>query len=260
MRHIFRAMARGGSINGATTLQRRGDSSGTGIISITKPRPGELVSSPPADSPRPSSWPYVLAPAGETEQLMDMYFSDAGLLYPYIHEATFRETYQQLKRHNFRGSVRRTWLGLLNMVLAMAVSPAGWTQSPTQDAVSSTSSETFYQRARELCKPQMLRGTTLEIGKSHPPSVWPVWAAACRVANTASSPISAPRYAVSPRGAELCPDVVDVWLGRQGCALYRSALQGHEQQVWSCGTGDEEEDVVWVCVNGPVSLCPLLTL
>jgi hypothetical protein len=42
-----------------------------------------------------------------------------GLLFPYIYPPVFLETYHQMVQENFTG-VRRTWLGLLNMILAMS--------------------------------------------------------------------------------------------------------------------------------------------
>lgn len=61
---------------------------------------------------------FSLPPNQETSALIDQYFANTGSLYPYLHEETFRESYRQLKQNN--AATRRTWLGVLNMVLAMA--------------------------------------------------------------------------------------------------------------------------------------------
>ncbi|KAL4737926.1 C6 transcription factor [Aspergillus similis] len=101
---------------------------------------------------------FVLPPPEETLALIQQYFADTGLLFPYIHPPAFFETYSELKDSSKR--IRRTWLGLLNMVLAMA----------KLTAVSRRSTETclaesavYYRRALSLCNGEILRGTTLEV-------------------------------------------------------------------------------------------------
>ncbi len=105
---------------------------------------------------------YHLPSEVETRTLMRSYFSNTGLLYPYIHEPTFLETYEHMKADNFT-QVRRTWLGLLNMILALATSTSACSDKSTVD--KRLESDVFYQRAYELCKRQMLRGTSLETGQ-----------------------------------------------------------------------------------------------
>jgi hypothetical protein len=61
---------------------------------------------------------FALPPRHETLELVQRYFSDTGLLFPYIYPPTFFETYQHVKEDNLN-KVRRTWLGLLNIMLAM---------------------------------------------------------------------------------------------------------------------------------------------
>lgn len=93
--------------------------------------------------------------------LIKQYFSDTGLLFPYLHEETFLDTYAEMKRTNFT-KVRRTSLGLLNMVMALATSTTvGNDMSAEQRAEVSN---VYYQRAVSLCDKQILRGTSLEIG------------------------------------------------------------------------------------------------
>jgi hypothetical protein len=104
----------------------------------------------------------VLPPDHETEELIRQYFSNTGALFPYIHQASFMDTYNYLKQNNFRTPVRRTYLGLLNMVLAMAA----WSESGRRTVTSSGyGSDLFFQRAQELCKKQIMRGASLETGK-----------------------------------------------------------------------------------------------
>ena len=82
------------------------------------------------------------------------------MLCPYLHEETFRETYAQLK-HNSTAT-RRTWLGLLNIVLALATYAS--TQSGNID--QRRCAEEFYQRANKLCGDYVVKGVSLEIGQS----------------------------------------------------------------------------------------------
>ena len=104
---------------------------------------------------------YSVRPRAETLALVKTYFSNSGLLFPYIHEETFLETYEIMERDNFHG-VRRTWLGLFHMVLALARSTTVDTDFDAGERM--LLSETYYQRARGICGEQMMRGTSLEVG------------------------------------------------------------------------------------------------
>ncbi|KAL3446049.1 fungal-specific transcription factor domain-containing protein [Aspergillus insuetus] len=110
------------------------------------------------DSTPPSSI-FYLPPDDETLCLIDRYFADTGLLFPYIHEETFRETYAQLKTNHT--VTRRTWLGVLNIVLALAtlstVLPIGDWEKRRVEA------EGFYHRANALCAEHVMNGASLEI-------------------------------------------------------------------------------------------------
>jgi hypothetical protein len=163
MRHIVRAVAHklDAQQNGATAPIRGESWYDTEVFSARKPQ------SPATPAEQQNRWGRELAvnilpPHNETETLLKSYFSNTGLLFPYIHEQTFFETYYDLKRQGFSTNVRRTWLGLLNMMLAMARCTTG----PIGEGkdICSTPSDIFYRRAKELCKTQMLRGTTLETG------------------------------------------------------------------------------------------------
>ena len=66
-----------------------------------------------------------------------------------------------MKQNNFT-KIRKTWLGLLNMVLALTTST---TLSDTLSAEKrADTSDVYYQRAVGLCGEQILRGTSLEVG------------------------------------------------------------------------------------------------
>ena len=97
------------------------------------------------------------------EGLLESYFNNTGLLFPFVHRETFMTTYRQMQQTRF-AKVRRTWLGLLYIILAMAI-------STTQDRPADErmkESTVFYERASYICRSQMVRGTSLEIGNTKP--------------------------------------------------------------------------------------------
>lgn len=104
---------------------------------------------------------FTLPPDDETLALILRFFGDTGLLFPYIHPHAFFETYSELKKGSKK--IRRTWLGLLNMVLAMAKLTAVSERSSAE--VCLKESAVYYTRAFDLCRGEILRGTTLEVGR-----------------------------------------------------------------------------------------------
>lgn len=105
----------------------------------------------------------LLPPDEVMKRLISAYFANTGLLFPFIHQQEFLDTYQRFQASGFRTDVRRTWLGLLNMILAMATCTSCWEDSGSEKHFEE--SDIFYRRAQELCQTQMFRGTTLEIGQ-----------------------------------------------------------------------------------------------
>lgn len=122
-------------------------------------RPGSPNREPRRGPPEGSI--FSLPPEDQTRRLIDEYFSNTGLLFPYIHKSTFLETYQEMMSTDLR-RVRRSWLGLLNMILAMATSATYSSDltSPQRAAKSGV----FFLRALGLCESQMRSGGSLEIG------------------------------------------------------------------------------------------------
>ncbi|GAB1193513.1 hypothetical protein APSETT444_002734 [Aspergillus pseudonomiae] len=152
-----------------TFLYQTSLGSSTGLSLDTTAYDGGFVSASRPPSPpgqpdgvgfdRSSKNVFTLPATSETKKLITQYFTDTGLLFPYIHPETFLETYDAMLHDNTK--VRRTWLGLLNMVLAMAVittTPGG---SPANVRIAE--SDIFYQRSLSLCGKEILRGTTLEV-------------------------------------------------------------------------------------------------
>uniref|UniRef100_A0A0B7KNK2 Zn(2)-C6 fungal-type domain-containing protein n=1 Tax=Bionectria ochroleuca TaxID=29856 RepID=A0A0B7KNK2_BIOOC len=164
MRTIFRAVAykRAANINNTIVgFKTPADANRTSAINLARAFPeSPNVCSASGDASNPGGC-NILPSHEQTEQLVNRYFSNTGMLFPYIHKPSFVETYSHIREQNFRGNVRRTFLGLLNMVLAMAA----WSESGRQSTTRTTShfeSAIFYQRAQELCGKPMQRGTSLE--------------------------------------------------------------------------------------------------
>ena len=139
-------------------LSHTNDGTATAAESVFLPRSTHSMSS----APETGNKIYSLPPDDVTRELLGLYFSNTGLLFPFIHETSFLQEYDALRR-NAVPHVRRTWLGLLNMVLAMASSTS--VDPKKSPIVRRKESDAFYQRAYELCKRQMLRGANLETGK-----------------------------------------------------------------------------------------------
>ena len=104
--------------------------------------------------------PTTLPSVEEMNSLLDIYFDTAGTVFPFIHEETMRKTYTECRLNGFtRG--RKTWLGTLNMIFAIA-------SSYDKDYVVSAKrrferSNVFYKRALELCGDLSRRVISLEI-------------------------------------------------------------------------------------------------
>jgi hypothetical protein len=165
MRHILRAIKKRQSAHRRLSSQASASEFSTyegGIINtfntFTSKSPGAALSHIHNISAN------ILPPDHEMQRLIRAYFSNTGLLFPYIHEEAFLDTYERFRASGFRTNVRRTWLGLLNMIFAMATCTSCWEESGSDYRFEQ--SDVYYRRARELCQTQMFRGTTLEIGKA----------------------------------------------------------------------------------------------
>jgi hypothetical protein len=90
----------------------------------------------------------ILPSPEETLQLIRRYFYDTGLLFPYIYPPAFIETYHQFQ--NNAKKVRRTWLGLLHIMLAMAKVTAVSTCTPAEMRIKE--STVYYRQALKLCR------------------------------------------------------------------------------------------------------------
>ncbi|KAK7947826.1 uncharacterized protein PG986_008712 [Apiospora aurea] len=135
----------------------RGSALGESIASFSR----DHSHHPPAPLTAPAdSFPTILPSIEEMDHFLDVYFDTAGAVFPFIHEETMRGTYAECKRNNFT-RVRRTWLGALNVIFAMA-------STFDKDSIPSAKkrfekSNVFYKRALELCGDLSKRVISLEI-------------------------------------------------------------------------------------------------
>lgn len=105
---------------------------------------------------------FTLPPGEETLALIQHFFASTGVLFPYIHENSFLNTYFQMRATTFH-TVKRSWLGLLNIILAMATSTSSTSNLCATERTEA--SDIFFCRARALCDKQIRHGTSLEVGK-----------------------------------------------------------------------------------------------
>ncbi|KAG9251910.1 transcriptional regulatory protein GAL4 [Emericellopsis atlantica] len=92
--------------------------------------------------------------------LIKEYFQKTGQLLPFVHEESFCATYFEMKRNNFK-MARRTWLGLLNIILAMATTLHVEAGMSAEERIEE--SDVYYQRANGLCDKESRRNISLEL-------------------------------------------------------------------------------------------------
>ncbi|OGM51099.1 hypothetical protein ABOM_000172 [Aspergillus bombycis] len=102
---------------------------------------------------------FALPSTNEMTELVQKFFFEIGILFPFIYPVTFLETYSHLLKNGCL-SVSRKWLALLNLIFAMVKLSV----MPNQqfNATYVAQSDTCYQRALELYGEQMFNGENIE--------------------------------------------------------------------------------------------------
>ncbi|KAL4731015.1 Transcription factor FBD3 [Fusarium chlamydosporum] len=108
------------------------------------------------------SSPTALPSVEEMDNLLDIYFDTAGVVFPFICQETMRNTYNECRLNGFTRA-RRTWLGTLNMIFAFASSFDRGTSSSSSAKRRFERSNVFYKRATALCGELSKRVISLEI-------------------------------------------------------------------------------------------------
>lgn len=111
-------------------------------------------------TPQSLSTSSQLPGANEMDTMINRYFNTMGLLFPFLHEETFRQTFRAFRSSGFN-KVRKTWLGELNLIFAMA------SNINRKDGKTSKQcfheSLVYYRRAMSLCGASSLRSVSLDI-------------------------------------------------------------------------------------------------
>lgn len=95
-------------------------------------------------------------------ELVDRFFSGTGMLFPYIYKKSVYDEIAKLRPPSF-GGVRRSWLCLLNAIMALAIA-----LTPTEDKRRErfAKADTFLQRALKLLPDVALQPANIEICKA----------------------------------------------------------------------------------------------
>lgn len=165
MRHISRAISRANS----ESIDPRSPSSngqmGGGIMSVSKSQRNQTDHHNDNQTRKGNGVNIYALPLEErTWELIRKYFLKTGQLIPFVHEKSFCETYFEMKRSNFT-KVRKTWLGLLNIILAMGATLSIEGTMSSEQRIKE--SDIYYQRANGLCDKESRRTISLEMGEYH---------------------------------------------------------------------------------------------
>ncbi|CAM1508662.1 Fc.00g055100.m01.CDS01 [Cosmosporella sp. VM-42] len=161
LRHISLAMARAGDLSQAFPSPSNHAREVAGGMSVSRPHPvSDETMTKHLDALHGGVNIYALPTEARTWSLIQEYFQKTGQLLPFVHEETFCATYFEMKRSNFT-MARRTWLGLLNIILAMATTLCVEASISAEKRIEE--SDVYYQRANGLCDKESRRNISLEL-------------------------------------------------------------------------------------------------
>lgn len=166
LRHISRAIARGNAHTPDVPSLSSPSQTGGGMLNVSTFRSSDDSRSRGQALSKNEVNIFALPSEDRTWSLIQIYFEKTGQLLPFIHEASFCETYFRMRADNFK-RVRRTWLGLLNIVLAISTSLHTEGDLPAGRRIEE--SDIYFQRANGLCDRDSKRNATLEMGIKRPP-------------------------------------------------------------------------------------------
>lgn len=165
MRYISHAILQAKPRNELADVVTPTDQRHSGIVNVSKsrpPYPGPTLGRANSLTRRNAGVDLYALPSEErTWSFIQQYFLKTGQLLPFIHEPSFCKTYLQMKNERFR-AVRRTWLGLLNIILAIATSLWAKDDIPIDKRIQE--SDVYYQRANGSCDRDSKRNASLEMG------------------------------------------------------------------------------------------------
>ncbi|CAH0051631.1 unnamed protein product [Clonostachys solani] len=103
---------------------------------------------------------YILPPEVDTLNLVRLFFKDTGMLFPYIHEQSVLDGVKAVKRDGF-SSARRSWLCLLNMILAFVTCISAQPDQPVEQ--NAADSNVYFMRAQKLSGNLTFKNVNIEI-------------------------------------------------------------------------------------------------
>jgi len=106
----------------------------------------------------------MLPPEDQMMPLIELYFATTGTLFPFIEQHGFLDTYRQMTTTGIP-FVRRSWLGLLNIMFAIATSTNTGQDSTITAQARARNSDIFYRRAMVLSDRQIRYAASLEVGR-----------------------------------------------------------------------------------------------
>ena len=92
------------------------------------------------------------------DSLVDAYFRQTHMLYPFIHEGDFRSEYESMWRRGTGKAERFAWFGVLNMVFAYSCQ--SYASTPTENALAVA--DPYVTRAKDIVLAHVLKASTLE--------------------------------------------------------------------------------------------------
>ncbi|ETS83703.1 hypothetical protein PFICI_05579 [Pestalotiopsis fici W106-1] len=140
-------------------VPRRSRSPPPASLAISRPQSPRSRPSDPHPNGTSMADSLSLPSPAEARTLVETYFATTGVLFPFVHKATFMDTFEQARRANFR-TLRRSWLALLNIILAMATTIESTLFISASDRAARA--EVFFARSEALCIKLTMSGTTLE--------------------------------------------------------------------------------------------------
>ena len=210
-------------------------------------RPGH-VSFPEAsfNDPLPHSTIDIISlpDPGTVLRLAESYFDHIGALFPYLHPETFFETYTQFRAGSCK--VRRTWLAILNLILALALQ-----RNSDKDRNSELCYEDswpYLRRATILCDRQKRQDVSLETGTSlevlHQHRFISTRSICLQPLFRSSIPITP--YTISARHERSRIDVGYSWSRRTDSIADRASFSADERSEQSPGARNSDQNMAYV--------------
>lgn len=136
---------------------QRGPPLGGSVFKLARP----TTAQPSSARPCQEKSAFILPQEREGKALVTSFFSNTGWLFPFMHEETFMNRYLATSGDRI-SQTSRSWLGLLNIVFAMAISTH---YDPHLNAEERfTKSAVYYERGLSLCSRDVLKGANMDIG------------------------------------------------------------------------------------------------